>query len=139
PPCLRQSGNLPLMRDTDVFAKTAYVSCTAFSIDNLIVKGHPPALHLGDPTAHRQTLAVSGRMQIASVNFRNHQIMSAGFKAGIIVTTLPGVVGAALLKVDDITGMMHNTHCICFGIANVKRCFYNDGIAGLQASTSTFF
>jgi hypothetical protein len=114
------------MGNANVFAETCDQYLKRIRFDDFILKRYGTAFEFFDPAADGDTLSIAGGLNVTGTDLDDGQVVATALEAGVIAAALPGIIAAPFLEIDDITGMMHDTHCISLGIADVKGGFCDE-------------
>ncbi len=130
---------MPIFADADVFGEASDMQRASVGVNDLILELESTALYLSNPAADGQLLTIHGWLDIARADFSDRQIESAALKAGVVVSALARVVCPSLLKIEDIAGMVDNSHGVCFGITNVEAGFADETVYRCQSQNLLLF
>jgi len=133
-PFCRKAYYFAVVVDTNVLGVACDAHLPGGRIDDFVTKRHPATLEFFDPAFCRNALGVARWRNITGMNFGNGQPVPAAFKFGIIGSYDAGIVAAGLFKVDNVIGVVGNSHRIGFSVSNVKHRFRHESIVWSHAN-----
>ena len=127
-PIRRESGDFPRPIQAEQLQAGAEKAVSRLAVHDFAGECQLTRLDLGEPDARRHALVIASGFQIPRAQIAGDQEVARPFDLCIAPALLADECAAAFFKPDQIGGVMHEAHGVCFGIAHMKGRFACVGI-----------